>query len=851
MKKTLRLMAGILCLCCVLGSFAGCDLIDYYFGTGDTTPEGEGDTPAASAGLYINEICSKNTSYPSPDGKNYDWIELYNSSENALWLNGYAITDKEGKMKHTFSQDLSVPAGGYLLLWACGEENMGNKTPGGIYLPFGISAGGEGVYLYNSQGFLLDSAAVPALEENISFGYMTDGVGERAELNRTPGATNNTAKVATLDSSIATVSHESGFYDVAFTLNVTVPEGYTVYYTLNCKEPNKHSAEFPEDGLRITDVTSTTNKYANLYQGIIDQTFESYTRSQLPTAPVDKCTVVRLIIYNEKGKKSDVITKSYFINYDNKTGYENVSVVSLVSDPDGLYGTNGIFTNSANWSKGSDATERGKEKATSFTYFKADKSYSFEQVVGMRLHGTSTRSQIQKSLTLFARSEYGNGSFEKAIVGTAEKCHSMVLRADGNSKIQEGFIQSLVSDRELSTCDYTPTVVFIDGEYAGVYNLYERVSDEYIEEYYGVDEDNVYIVKKGSEGNVDGALAAYNSFYSYLTGTDFSKASNYNTLCQKVDIQSLIELLCAQIYICNADFSFRQNIAVWRVIDPSLEDSSNPYADGRWRFVLYDLDISIGAWTPVENLPSLSTKAQLFHCDATYNGFTESSIWADAGNGIINLSPVVALMRNSSFRQSFVLTFQDMVNVDFEADATLKKLNAALDIYQPLMKKHYERYGVPVKAFEKGSTNSNYVVKTYFGGTSAYAAVTGYSWRQEMQFAVDFFRDHGAYALEDLAEVFGLRGKLSTVSLAVNGEGGSLVLNGETDVPLNSEGEWSGSYYTDYAPTVTAVAAEGYTFTGWVITGNATLESTTSSTAVIGSFSGDFTLIATFAPVNP
>lgn len=845
-----RLSALILGAVFFLSAFAGCSLVRGQSGN-QSRDDGTGDNEPAFP-LVINEVCSQNGGGAvAPDGQSHDYIELYNCSEQEYSLDGYGISDKKSKIKHVFGDGVTVPAKGYLLLWACGEENMADKENGGIYLPFALSKHGEELYLFSTRGTVLFSMSVPALDENTAFGYSEDGAGVLGSMSMTPGKSNGGAYLQSLDDSVMEFSYESGFYDAAFSLRITVPAGYRVYYTTDCTAPNQYSPEFPSDGLTVTDVSAGQNRYSNLYMGNINQGYEGYTKAQLPSSPVDKCTVIRAVAYSPDGKRTNIVTKSYFVGYQQKKEYNNVSFVSLVSEPDSLFGSDGLFTNEKYWKKGTDEEERANERRVSFSYYSGDHSYSFEQVVGMRLHGTSTRAQNQKSLTLFARSEYGNGIFEKAIVGSAPECHSMVLRGDGYTKIQEGFVQSLVADRDLSTCDYTPTVVFVDGEYWGVYNLYERFSENYVKEYYGVNKDNVYIVKKGTEGNTDGAVAAYNDFYNFMTKNTLSVASNYTKLCDMVDMQSLIDLLSVEAYIGNADFSFRQNIACWRVIDPSKESPGNPYADGKWRFVLYDLDISIGAWAPAVNFAGLGS-ANSFRCDASYNGFTHPMIWA--GVSIMEMEAVKSLMKSESFRRQFVLTFQDIVNVNFNPEKTVAKLNAALDVYQPLMKKHIARYGIPVKAYEtgskEGSDNGSWRIKTYYGGYSVLPpAVTGAKWREEMQFAVGYFTDHPAYALEDLAEVFGLVGEQVTVTLSVSdGSAGTLLLNGATRLSLTDGEKRQVIYYTDALPTVTATAAAGYRFVRWEAGGTSGVTDPTSAT-VTPSATGDFSLKAVFEQV--
>lgn len=848
-----RLVSLVLCLAMLAALLTSCGVTSGTDKKPDPTEDEGEETDVGGSAVVINEVCSKNTYYPHPDdGVTYDWIELYNRTDREVSLAGWGISDNETKVKHRFGSSVSVPARGFLLLWARGEENMIGQEDDGTELPFSISKNGEGLYLFSPRGAVVDTMDVPALYDNVSFGYMTDGSGALAKMTPTPAASNDEADVYwNLDASVASFSHESGFYERAFTLRLSVPEGYTVYYTDNCTTPSEHSAVFPAEGVRVTDATPKMNKYSAMYTGVLEQAYTGYSKLYgIARDTVDKCTVLRFLVSDGKGLSTPVITKSYFIGeqYDGATdGYANMAVVSLVTEPDNLYGTkNGLFVNSKYWTKTDD------ERPVNFTYFDAEQQYVFDQDVGMRLHGTSTRGYNQKSMTLFARRRYGAGMFEQSILGDAKECGSLVLRTDGTTKLQEGFLESFVSDRDIATSDYIPTVVFVDGEYYGVFNLTERFSEDYCAAYYGVNEDNVYIVKKGSEENVSGALAAYKSTFSNLFSTDLSRTSNWTKFSNAVDVQSLADYLAAQVYLCNMDWSFAQNIAVWRVIDPSLEDPSNPYADGKWRFVLYDLDFAAGCWKRVANWKGESAKSY----SAATNAFTTPMPFA--GNGVAAMTQMQSLLKSPEFCRIFALTFQDLCNVNFEPTATVQSTQAAIERIRYSMPKHFARFGVPIAAYKSGSTeggsDSFWKVETYFGGYQPVQgtppiAISAATWANEMQFLVDFFRDRGTYARVHLAEYLGLSGEQVTVTLAAdNPAAGKLTLNGATSVPLSSGGTWQGTYTTDYPLTVTAEAKSGYVFTGWTVSG-ATLSSATDSTVSV-TFSGAFTLTAHYAPLS-
>ncbi|HRI46168.1 MAG TPA: lamin tail domain-containing protein [Ignavibacteriaceae bacterium] len=111
----------------------------------------------------MNEIYSRGT-VDAPD-----WIEIYNSSSNQLDISGYKIYDNGGqagtKPKKEFASGTIIPANGFFVIVVDDGDASG----------FGLSSGGETVWLENTQGIILDSIAFPALEVTQSFGRYADG----------------------------------------------------------------------------------------------------------------------------------------------------------------------------------------------------------------------------------------------------------------------------------------------------------------------------------------------------------------------------------------------------------------------------------------------------------------------------------------------------------------------------------------------------------------------------------------------------------------------------------------------------------------------------------------------------
>ncbi|MCB0050686.1 MAG: lamin tail domain-containing protein, partial [Caldilinea sp.] len=155
------------------------------------------DEPAAAAGqtdLRINEIMASNdTTLVDPDepDETPDWIELYNPTASPVSLTGMALTDDPADpTKHVITQSLTIPADGFLILYADNDPKQGPA-----HLSFGLSAAGEhvGLYQVGASGVFtkVDEIDFPALPTDISYARSIDGDGTWEISRPTPGKSNS------------------------------------------------------------------------------------------------------------------------------------------------------------------------------------------------------------------------------------------------------------------------------------------------------------------------------------------------------------------------------------------------------------------------------------------------------------------------------------------------------------------------------------------------------------------------------------------------------------------------------------------------------------------------------------
>jgi hypothetical protein len=185
----------------------------------------------------------------------------------------------------------------------------------------------------------------------------------------------------------------------------------------------------------------------------------------------------------------------------------------------------------------------------------------------------------------------------------------------------------------------------------------------------------------------------------------------------------------------------------------------------------------------------------------------------------------------------------------------LPKLDATLDRYEPLMAKHFARWGIPVDSYFEGSkegTNEGaWKINSFYGGIPHGNAITGMTWRRVMRYAEEFYGNHPAYALEDLEQYFSLQNEKKEITVTINDvNGGKVYLNGTAKLSFDETGVWQGVFPVSYLYSFTADAKKGYTFLGFAVTGDGEVVTNADGSITIRSVTGAFTLEAQFAPEN-
>ena len=590
------------------------------------------------------------------------------------------------------------------------------------------------------------------------------------------------------------LSHETGSYSDSFTLTVTADKGAVVRYTLDGSAPTAQSPEFPAEGLVIYD----RSQEPNVLSAIPAAQFTPESTHSPGT--VTKATVIRAAAFNRRGECGKAVTATYLVGLD----YEDIKVISLVMDAADLFDyEKGIYVFGkaheewlANdpyakyaevWEVEGNFTQPGRdwERNVLVQVIDEEGGPGIEQDMGIRVMGAASRRHYQKSFRLVAREEYGSKHFDYELIDglttdaggePLTRYKSFVLRNGGNDNgyalIRDQFIQSRVEDRAFATQGAEPCIVFINGEYWGLYTITEDYSDNYIQYNYGVDNENVAMVKTGElEEGVDSDMEVYRSMMDEIAARDFASDEDLQWLDSVMDMRNLLDYFAVQIYINNEDGPFQGNN--WRVWRARATDPSNPWADGRWRFMLYDTEYSLG----------------LYQDGGGYNANTlQTALQSDGEWGVL----LAKLMQNETFRGMFVNTIMDLRATAFE------RLDAGDDVYR--VGADYRHY-----AEENYRRNGPDWVIMWTDMASRF--------NSESAFVKDFITRRYICIPRLLRETLELGESVKINVDASDRAGGTVTVN---TAVLDFEDGWrTVEYFPEYPVSFTANPAPGYVFAGW------------------------------------
>jgi len=605
-----------------------------------------------------------------------------------------------------------------------------------------------------------------------------------------------------------TFSHPGGLYLESFYLEIESEiKDAIIYFTLDGTMPVFGDSIRFARPIYIFDRTQEENLLSAIL-GYRIGCFIVYRADYFipPEEPVFKATVLRVQAFDTEGNPlSEVITNSYFVNEDIFERYAGLPIISLVTNADYFFCDEiGIYVRGHDNQGGHQAgdptpnwEQRGRdwERPAHMEFFESDGERVVAMNLGIRIHGGDSRRLAQKSLRLYARSYYDpqqsrirhdvfQGAARNRMDEPITNFSRLVLRNAGNegrgSMFRDAGIQFLSRHLQVDTQATRTAVVFLNGEFWGLYNIRERFDEWYVASHYGLNRHDIAIldVRAGMRIQINaGNSQDYQDFReleAFIEASNLEDDAVFRFVERYINIDSFMDAYIANIFFGNRDWP-SNNQRFWRYNGDLNHDV--PESDGRWNWMLIDLDATTGFVFSFNYYEDTLIRLLLppGEREITRRDFTATTR---------SIMMFRNLMQNEGFRQAFVNRFTDLMNIYFTENLFLEMIENFSSKMRPVMPEQITRYG-RIDSME--------------------------DWEDEIEAMRAFARNRHEYMLGFLQENLNL-GETVNISTSTDQTQGQVSING-TLLPAN----WNGIYFEGMPQTLYAHPNEGYVFDRFVI----------------------------------
>ena len=469
--------------------------------------------------LVIYEAAVYNDTF-ALKGEYYDWVEIKNVSKESVKLSDYCLSDDRRELEKWSLPNRTLAKGQSILIYCTGEENP--TTGNGLRANFALNASSETLYL-TKKG---ESAAADYVWlHDIPYGYSmgrTDAENGFFYLRRqTPNEPNETDAYRYISESPA-ANREPGVYEAGRTVRVKLAAAGDIYYTTDGSAPTEESTP---------------------YTGAIT---------------VDKTTVLRAVAVEEGGAPSPALTLDFFIGEEH-----TLPVLSLVTD------------SPRRFSEIYEGSVKDRECAGNLSFYAPEGSFSIG--CGVEMKGHTSLFAPKKSLGVSFRGCYGAETLACDIFGEGPAEFSELSIRAGQDYSSTVFRNELMQEL-CAELDTTVTqrsrycVLYINGEYWGIYCLKDDITRQYYANLTGTAKEDVTMLSSP----VPQSAAVYTEALGLWKDTSLTREEAYERFCAAVDMDGFIDWVLLEGYCANVDI--KSNLRYLRT------------GDGPWQIVFYDLD---------------------------------------------------------------------------------------------------------------------------------------------------------------------------------------------------------------------------------------------------------------------
>ena len=594
-------------------------------------------------GVFISEVLASNDSVETfPSAGFADWIELYNSSGQAVDLSGYGLSDRLTRArKWQFPQGTIINPGEYKVILCDGTR--GSTDTGVIRASIKLSRTAcETLVLADPEGRILDKVILPVMRTDISYGRTLGMSGFFYYDVPTPFRANGEGFTGFAETPAFT--QDPGMYFSTVYTEITVPEGTQVYYTTDGSEPTQASTAYNGERLEIN--------------------FTTVLRARAYAA--------------DPGMKgSDIITGTWLIN-----AYHTLPVISLASDPAGLWDPVSGMLADGNILKEApgklpfkNATYRivkdsGARFPVHVEMYETDGTKVLDQDAQFSLMGDYSLDMPQKSMKFRAKSVYGKKTFDAALFPDRPytEYKSFVLRNSGNdsmwTRLQDGFESRLLDEYGATVIHqaWRPVAVYLNGVYWGHMNLRERVDKFFVAQHEGLpfDAADDFDILQASGSVKYGSNKEYKAMVKKIKeGNPAKNEEDLQYILDNVDVDNLFEYMALEMFVGNSDIG---NTRFYRMKG----------GDGKWKWIWYDADY--GLFMSNFDSPKSYTKAK------------------GMGQQNIDNTIFLKLLSVPEYKDRFLRKLGNVFQC-FTTEKMLKVLEPLVEEITPEMELHWARWG--------------------------------------------------------------------------------------------------------------------------------------------------------------
>jgi len=495
------------------------------------------DLPARA--ITINEVMSES----SGNVLGMDWVELKNGSDETVDLVGYGLSDDEKRPFRWRFPALSLSAGEMAVIGLTGQS-CAPPDCRFIEADFRLSSFGETLTLSRPDGQLEDRLQTGRHLAGISSGRSIDGRKSYFD-DPTPGKPNSGKPLHGYAGQPSLIVEELAEGQHQLRIPLTPTSG-DVHYTIGGDPPSRRSRTYEKPILLKKGMVVRARAYKDGYlpSPIMTRTFLGDVSHQLPVVaitvdPYQMFNKVRGLHERGPGASDEYPYKG--ANFWSKR--ELLGHVEFLDEKGGLVLSSGT---------------------------------------GVQIFGAWSRGIDKKSFKITARSELGSSVFEYPVFGedTDVWMDQIVIRSGGQDALDAGFRDALATWlAEGSNVDlrrFAPAVLYINGQYWGIYNMRDPIGPKTLSIQHGVDPENIRIAT--GEGLYPSRQFA--NVRQYISTHSSKDPESMAWIETRVDLSSFMDWLLLEMFLDNRDGG---NCRYWTADAPN----------SKWRWVFYDLDLGM------------------------------------------------------------------------------------------------------------------------------------------------------------------------------------------------------------------------------------------------------------------